>query len=126
MFFTGLLAAHRLSYFGLELNFSTISYTFSSATSSFITETKIKNKTFNALEFLAQLVSHIPNRGEQIIRFYGVYSNAYKGKANNLTEVEIIEAAEKRRKNKYRARLIQKLFLTRPLQIYLNFADLLR
>jgi hypothetical protein len=46
-----------------------------------------------------------------VIRFYGVYSNAYKGKTSNLTEVEIIEAAEKRRKNKYWARLIQKIFL---------------
>ena len=29
-------------------------------------------KTFDALDWLAQLVSHIPNKGEQMVR-YGVY-----------------------------------------------------
>jgi hypothetical protein len=32
-------------------------------------------KTFTALEFLARLTSHIPNKGEQIVRYYGYYSN---------------------------------------------------
>ncbi|MBI5677665.1 MAG: transposase zinc-binding domain-containing protein [Planctomycetes bacterium] len=73
-----------------------------------------KGKTFNALDFLAQLVSHIPNTGEQIIRFYGVYSNAYKGRANR-SDIELVEVMERRRKNKYWARLIQKLFGVNPI-----------
>ena len=33
------------------------------------------SKTFDALDWLAQLVTHIPNRGEQMVRYYGFYSN---------------------------------------------------
>jgi len=28
-------------------------------------------KTFDALDWLAQLVTHIPNKGEQMVRYYG-------------------------------------------------------
>ena len=30
-------------------------------------------KTFDALDWLVQLVTHIPNRGEQMVRYYGFY-----------------------------------------------------
>jgi len=33
-------------------------------------------KSFPALEWLAAMCSHIPNRGEQMVRYYGWYSNA--------------------------------------------------
>ena len=36
-------------------------------------------KTFDALDWLAQLVSHIPNKGEQMVRYYGFYSNKSRG-----------------------------------------------
>jgi len=29
------------------------------------------SKTFEALDWLAQLVTHIPNKGEQMVRYYG-------------------------------------------------------
>jgi len=32
-------------------------------------------KIFNALDWLAQLVTHIPNRYEQTVRYYDFYSN---------------------------------------------------
>jgi len=32
------------------------------------------SKTFDALDWLAQLVTHIPNRGEQMVRYYGCYT----------------------------------------------------
>jgi hypothetical protein len=31
-------------------------------------------KAFDALDWLAQLVTHIPNKGEQMVRYYGYYS----------------------------------------------------
>ncbi len=37
------------------------------------------SKTFDALDWLAQLVTHIPNRGEQMVRYYGYYSNKSRG-----------------------------------------------
>jgi hypothetical protein len=36
-------------------------------------------KTFDALDWLAQLVTHIPNKGEQMVRYYGYYSNKLRG-----------------------------------------------
>ena len=30
------------------------------------------SKTFDALDWLAQLVTHIPNKGEQMVRYYGL------------------------------------------------------
>ncbi|WP_459919076.1 transposase [Desulfocicer niacini] len=36
-------------------------------------------KVFNALDWLAQLVTHIPNRYEQTVRYYDFYSNKSRG-----------------------------------------------
>ena len=36
-------------------------------------------KIFNALDWLAQLVTHIPSRYEQTVRYYGFYSNKSRG-----------------------------------------------
>jgi len=32
-----------------------------------------------ALDWLAQLFTHIPNKGEQMVRYYGYYSNKSRG-----------------------------------------------
>jgi hypothetical protein len=37
-------------------------------------------KVFPALEWLAAICSHIPNKGEQMVRYYGYYSNVSRGK----------------------------------------------
>ena len=37
-------------------------------------------KVFDALEWLAAMCSHIPDRGEQMVRYYGYYSNVCRGK----------------------------------------------
>ena len=36
-------------------------------------------KVFNALDWLARLVTHIPGRYEQTVRYYGWYSNKSRG-----------------------------------------------
>ena len=36
-------------------------------------------KTFNALDWLAKLVTHIPGRYEQTVHYYGYYSNKSRG-----------------------------------------------
>ena len=38
------------------------------------------NKNFPALEWIVAMCSHIPNRGEQMVRCYGYYSNVSRGK----------------------------------------------
>ena len=37
------------------------------------------SQTFEALDWLAQLTTHIPNKGEQMVRYYGYYSNKSRG-----------------------------------------------
>jgi hypothetical protein len=53
----------------------------SDGTAKVIYKSKDKNtaKTFDALDWLAQLVTHIPNKGEQMVRYYGYYSNKSRG-----------------------------------------------
>jgi hypothetical protein len=78
------------------------------------------SETFSALDWLARLVTHIPNRYEQMVRYYGYYSNKSRGmrkKAGSddqvpaLVESSISSAAF--RKNW--ARLIQKIYQVDPL-----------
>ncbi len=34
----------------------------------------------NYLEFIARVTSHIPDKGQAMVRYYGLYSNAHRGK----------------------------------------------
>ena len=77
-------------------------------------------KVFDAPEWLAAMCSHVPNRGEQMVRYYGWYSNVSRGKrrkrAVDGTIPHIIESdrsAAACRKNW--ARLIQKIYEVDPL-----------
>ena len=49
----------------------------SDGTAKVIYESKDGNtkEKFDALDWLALLTTHIPNRGEQMVRYYGYYSN---------------------------------------------------
>ena len=85
-------------------------------------------KTFDALDWSAPLVTHIPNKGEQMVRYYGFYSNKSRGlrkklvldsdrgagtddQAPALIESELY--SKEFRKNW--ARLIQKIYHVNPL-----------
>ncbi len=35
---------------------------------------------FPVLDWIAEITAHIPNKGEQLVRYYGVYSNVSRGK----------------------------------------------
>jgi len=39
-----------------------------------------ETKVFDALEWLAAMCSHVPGKGEQMVRYYGYYSNVARGK----------------------------------------------
>jgi len=78
------------------------------------------DKTFDALEWLAAMCSHVPNKGEQMVRYYGYYSNVSRGNRKKQNEDERIpsvlesdESSKERRKNW--ARLIQKIHEVDPL-----------
>ena len=72
-----------------------------------------EQKVFDALEWLAAMCSHVPNKGEQMVRYYGFYSNVSRGKRKKQDQDEWIpsilepdEPSKESRKNW--ARLIQK------------------
>jgi hypothetical protein len=39
-----------------------------------------EEKIFDALDWLAAMCSHVPNKEEQMVRYYGYYSNVSRGK----------------------------------------------
>lgn len=39
------------------------------------------------LEFVVRVTSHIPDKGEVMIRYYGLYANAHRGKVRKSEEV---------------------------------------
>ena len=41
-------------------------------------------KVFDALEWLAAMCSHVPNKGEQMVRYYGYYSSVSRGRRNRM------------------------------------------
>jgi hypothetical protein len=47
-------------------------------------------KVFGALEWLASMGSHVPNKAEQMLRYYGYYSNVSRGKRGKLNLDEAI------------------------------------
>ena len=83
-----------------------------------------RENIFEALEWLAALCSHVPNKGEQMVRYYGYYSPACRGiirekrKKRNQDELipcilESDESSKEHRKNW--GRLIQKIHEVDPL-----------
>ena len=79
-----------------------------------------KENIFDALEWLAAMCSHVPNKREQMVRYYGYYSNVSRGKRKKQNQDERIpcilesdESSKEHRKNW--ARLIQKIYEVDPL-----------
>jgi hypothetical protein len=77
-------------------------------------------KVFDALEWLAAMCSHVPNKGEQMVRYYGYYSNVARGKRKKadaddkipcILEPELTDKVFRRNW----ARLIQKIYEVDPL-----------
>jgi len=68
---------------------------------------------FDPLEWMAALVSHIPDRGGQTVRYYGSYSNVTRGrlkKEDGEHQYHIIEDETPGGLNRSWARLIQKIY----------------
>ena len=50
------------------------------------------SKTFDALDWLAQLTTHIPGKNEQMVRYYGYYSNKSRGMRRQVGEQDDVPA----------------------------------
>jgi hypothetical protein len=79
-----------------------------------------EEKIFDALEWLAAMSSHIPDKGEQMVRYYGYYSNVCRGRRQKEDQdglipyiIEPQEDSKEYRKNW--ARLIRKVYVVDPL-----------
>jgi hypothetical protein len=79
-----------------------------------------EQKAFDALEWLAAMCSHVPGKGEQMVRYYGYYSNVCRGKRKKAELDELIpsilepEGSSKAHRKNW-ARLIQKIYGLDPL-----------
>jgi len=79
-----------------------------------------ETRLFDALEWLAAMCSHVPGKGEQMVRYYGYYSNVSRGrrkKAQTDDQIPYILEPELSPKElrKNWARLIQKIYEVDPL-----------
>jgi len=43
-------------------------------------EKGVEQETMDYLEFIARVTSHIPDKGQVMVRYYGLYANAHRGK----------------------------------------------
>jgi hypothetical protein len=72
------------------------------------------------LEWLAAMSSHVPNKGEQMVRYYGCYSNVSRGRRKKQNQDGVIPYIIEQEENskEYRkkwARLIHKIYEVYPL-----------
>jgi hypothetical protein len=79
-----------------------------------------EEKVFDALEWLAAMCSHVPNKGEQMVRYVGFYSNVSRGKRKKQDQDGVIPSildpdGPSREYRKNWARLIQKIYEVDPL-----------
>jgi hypothetical protein len=62
------------------------------------------------LEFIAQVTSHIPDKGQIMVSYYGLYANTHRGKAKKTGFVAVaLGIVEERRR-----RLLERLGRDEP------------
>jgi len=44
-----------------------------------------EQKTMDYLEFIARVTSHIPDKGQVMVRYHGLYANAHRGKVKKAS-----------------------------------------
>jgi Putative transposase len=81
-------ARERLARYILHAPFSQPRVSYDRAEQTVACESKKKNRgttVFPALDWLAALVTHIPDKGQQLVRLYGRYSNVCQGRRKRMT-----------------------------------------
>jgi hypothetical protein len=71
------------------------------------------------LEFIARVTSHIPDKGQVTVRYYGLYANAHRGKVKKASlgrlPLRIVEDELQRPPSKGWAEMIRKVYEVNPL-----------
>ncbi len=80
---------------------------------------RAEEEQMDYLEFIARVTSHIPDKGQVMIRYYGIYSNAHRGKRRKAQEAEnpflLIEQEEPFVPSRGWAEMIRKVYEIDPL-----------
>jgi hypothetical protein len=128
------VARERLARYILHAPFSQERFTYDRSTRTIVCEFK-KNKrnskdtpdgvaVFPALDWLAALVTHLPDKGQQLLRFYGRYSNVCQGRKKRQAgrAVRLVDKQAQGEDDSFReqcrgnwARLIKKIYQADPL-----------
>ena len=76
-------------------------------------------ETMDYLEFIARTTSHIPDKGQVTVRYYGLYANAHRGKMRKekfgASPLRIVENALRRLPSKGWAEMIRKVYENDPM-----------
>jgi hypothetical protein len=48
-------------------------------------------ETTDYLEFIARVISHIPEKGQVMVRYYGPYANAHRGKVRKADRIPALQ-----------------------------------
>jgi hypothetical protein len=71
------------------------------------------------LEFIARVTSHIPDKGQVTVRYYGLYANAHRGKVKKASlspsVLRMVEEELRRLPSKGWAAMIRKVYEADPL-----------
>ena len=71
-----------------------------------------ETEVMDYMEFIARVTSHIPDKGQVMVRYYGLYANAQRGKvkkeSQSPTALRIVEEELRRLPSKGWAALIRK------------------
>ena len=76
-------------------------------------------ETMDYLEFIVRVTSHIPDKGQVMVRYYGLYANAHRGKVRKAGispfALRVAEGEEKRIPSKGWAAMIRKVYEVDPM-----------
>jgi hypothetical protein len=76
-------------------------------------------ETMDYLEFIARVTSHIPDKGQVTVRYYGLYANAHRGKVKKASleafPLRIVEEEPRRIPSKGWAEMILKVYEVDPM-----------
>jgi hypothetical protein len=78
-----------------------------------------EQETMDYLEFIARVTSHIPDKGQVMVRYYGLYANAHRGKVKKASlspsALRMVDEDIRRIPSKGWAEMIRKVYEVDPM-----------
>ena len=78
-----------------------------------------ETEVMDYLEFIARVTSHIPDKGQVMVRYYGLYASAHRGKVKKASlspsALRLVEEDPKRIPSKGWAEMIRKVYEVDPM-----------